>query len=1155
MFTILSGDGVSAGGGVAGVLQGDTSATRKFTGDNSSVVFPLTTVTLTAASRVDFNANLTSGGVSVLAFGRTAFDRNGADGLTAADVFTGSSTSNSVIDIVARASSTTTTTADSATIVSLAANSADSVTIAAAAGGTIRVDLSAKPVDRDGNLLMTATGDIVSVTVRSGDGTALPFAITGDSPGVATGGSIIINIDLVNCGANALGCTTITTTYLRYSATLVAATTLTMASALTDAEAKATAGWNGKIPRDSGLAQATAGANGAYSSGDITVVVDGRTLSSGDYIYNVTGAEAHLLRIDNVTAQNIPNAAANNIIVGYKSSEFDGTLVGTSINTPFGTVTATAGPNITTQESIPVFRARSLTGLAGQARAGTVRLNTADLNTVVVITFPYDKTDTAKKLASVSTPTAVGAGKSRSPDGTESGPNTNKFEFKVALLTVDDINSIDTGVSGLTAPNTTIADLVGALAFTGSFNTRIGSIATGASGLALDATSAASAFAALLVPIRDGETVTITYNDADAGAGAVAAVTKTATVDLKAPTITIDKPTDKSFAGAQSTLQITINDGGAGLKLTDVTNALRTSPQVSGNIVASSTLASTNEYSLSQTAQTAAPIPEGKTTVWAGDPNNDRIKDAVGNEPKGSGAAPTDSSATRGTRANPFAFTVDKAAPTLLSARTGGKVETDPTSARVNEIVADDKAKDAITVLLDLGIGGAPVDADSVSPADFEVTTNPTLTVIDVIVGATLSGDATKQNILLRLEQELATDAKPVVKLVGTLSDQAANDQTNVTLSDQKVVDALRPVLTASIAGDSSSNPVSRDQVIISVSSTEAGTITGTARYVAGSGDQTLGEDTGPGAVACGRTVCGKTLSFTSIGTNEWTSTVKINTITSVAVASGLVNVRLTVTDDSGNAGTAGLGDPDGTTKRATAVIDSKSLVFEFDNKLNNGVSTPNNIFVLSPETGTTNDHKTDTAAPFITVEFKGEANEYAVVTTGAASGGIVNTGESIKVDTHSDVDLTSAVMTMPDGTTKVDMLTDFKRSAANRFVMRAKDLALGNYTMMVQAKDSQGNVSAKDVPTAPGKTTSVESFKFTFTVTERAKYTVRLVPGLNLVSVPGRPANTDINSVIGADDPIDLITTYHPNGGAGPLAGGHPQRGHRPIRGHPDLN
>ena len=79
IFTILRGDGVSTGANVVGVLQGETSATRKFSGDNSSVVFPLTTTfgTITPVA---------ARGVSVIALGRTVLDGDGSGSLTGVDV-------------------------------------------------------------------------------------------------------------------------------------------------------------------------------------------------------------------------------------------------------------------------------------------------------------------------------------------------------------------------------------------------------------------------------------------------------------------------------------------------------------------------------------------------------------------------------------------------------------------------------------------------------------------------------------------------------------------------------------------------------------------------------------------------------------------------------------------------------------------------------------------------------------------------------------------------------------------------------------------------------------------------------------------------------------------------------------------------------------
>ena len=390
-------------------------------------------------------------------------------------------------------------------------------------------------------------------------------------------------------------------------------------------------------------------------------------------------------------------------------------------------------------------------------------------------------------------------------------------------------------------------------------------------------------------------------------------------------------------------IKVTIADSGAGLTLSDVQDNLRTSPQVSGAVTESSTSAKASSYSLAQTATSAAPILEGTTSLWVGD-GGGAIEDAVGNRPTGSGAAAAAQTATsvRGTIGNTFQFTVDKAAPTLESAKTGGKLDTDPTSATVDQIIADAKAKKAITVTLDLGSGAAPIDADTVSPADFEVTLNSAVMIVDVIVGKVVGQ---KQLILLRLEEELPTSARPTVKLPGTLSDKASNTQSNITLSDDKVVDALAPVVTGSITGEVSSNPAARDQVTVTAISTESGTIAGTASYLAVGSDGTLMEDL-TGASKAGAST--KALSFTSTGTGTWTATIKVNTITGVGESSGLVNVQITVTDDSGNAGTAGLADPEGKVNKKGA-IDKNALVFELDNKLNNGVSAADRYSPSAP--------------------------------------------------------------------------------------------------------------------------------------------------------------------------------------------------------------
>ena len=1084
LFWILRGDGTSTGANASGVLQGENDATKTFTGDGKTVVFPLSTETIATAAR-------TGDTLSVFALSKTFIERHGDARGVSGDDATFSLKGGAATAASGRVSATTVTIVGAST----------SDTFTTANNTTTSFTLSKVPGDRN------ADGAVSTVALQAG------VITTGDITfKIGTADTQITSINSITRVVTVAAPPTGSTVTFTYTPAIVSpgdSLVFTYAANLSFTEAKASAAWNKKIPRDSGVVLATPAADGVYDSKDLKVVVDGKTLSSGDYTWSNT---THLVSITATgDAANVPDAKSANVSVSYKYSEFDGTVAGSSIPTPFGTVTATAGPDFATQQTVGVTAATSLGGFTDPA--GTVRL--AVVNAVVKIKFEYNLKETVKSLATVSTPTAVGAGKTRKPTGTESGASTGKFTFSVALFTVNDLNTIELN----TTPTTTITGLATAVGSTGGLDTRITTAAT-ALGFTAQASDLATSFRDLIVPIREGEQISVTYSDASP-AGAVSA---SATIDLTPPTITLDQPVDKSFAGAQSTLKLTVSDSGAGLTLTAVADNLRTSPQVSGTVVESSTSTKATSYSLNQTATSAAPILEGKTSMWVGD-NAGVLRDAVGNEPKGSGSAQgTDATKTRGTRGNTFQFTVDKAPPTLESAKTGGKLDTNPTSATVDQIIDDPKAKNAVTVTLDLGVGAAPIDADTVSPADFEVTYNLTVPIVDVIVGKVVGQ---KQRLLLRLGEDLPTSARPTVKLTGTLSDQAANAQTNVTLSDDKVVDALAPVVTGSIAGEVSSRPVARNQVTVTATSSESGTITGTASYLAVDSDGTLGEDL-TGASKAGAST--KALSFTSTGTGTWEATVKINTITGVGEASGLVNVQIEVKDDSGNAGKAGLADPEGTANKKGA-IDKNALVFELDNKLNNGVSAPDQIFTLSPESPASKagERKADTTDPFITVKFAGEAAEYGVAVN---TDGVAVT--AIKVDTHSDVTLKKATLTLPDATT-LDVLVDFKKSGTSSFVMRAQGLALGSYKIAVQAEDALGNNSAKDVPTAAGKTTNAETFSFSFDVTARAKYTVSVAPGLNLMSLPGEPSDTDINSVIGADVAIDLVTTYDPSAALGP--------------------
>ena len=56
---------------------------------------------------------------------------------------------------------------------------------------------------------------------------------------------------------------------------------------------------------------------------------------------------------------------------------------------------------------------------------------------------------------------------------------------------------------------------------------------------------------------------------------------------------------------------------------------------------------------------------------------------------------------------------------------------------------------------------------------------------------------------------------------------------------------------------------------------------------------------------------------------------------------------------------------------------------------------------------------------------------------------------------------------------------------------------------------------------------TNAAPHKGTVKVIKRKPYKLELRPGWNLVSLPGQPADTDVNAVIPADHPISAIRTY----------------------------
>jgi hypothetical protein len=134
--------------------------------------------------------------------------------------------------------------------------------------------------------------------------------------------------------------------------------------------------------------------------------------------------------------------------------------------------------------------------------------------------------------------------------------------------------------------------------------------------------------------------------------------------------------------------------------------------------------------------------------------------------------------------------------------------------------------------------------------------------------------------------------------------------------------------------------------------------------------------------------------------------------------------------------------------------------------------------------------------SPFITIDFTAEGAEY-------------------DGDTHKKVTITKATL---DGE---DISGQLGTTDNVRYIYKAENLSLGEHTLVVNGQDEAGNSLAADLTV-------------TFTVKAKPKYEVPLVPGMNLFSLPGEPADTSIDAVFGAL-PVDLVVTYDPFHPAGP--------------------
>ena len=655
--------------------------------------------------------------------------------------------------------------------------------------------------------------------------------------------------------------------------------------------------------------------------------------------------------------------------------------------------------------------------------------------------------------------------------------------------------------------------------------------------------------------VQDGDTVTVTYYASDQ---TTVIDSTTITVDAKAPEVTVTSDFSSVIKDKSPTITFTVTDAGAGFTSTDPHGHIDVTINDDGDATPCIVLDSEfNLGSLSGSSMTLT-VDTGLTD-W--DDASTGTCDGISGRTAGgfdldiTSATSTDDYTYDGADATYIITVKDKVGNSFSTTAANGSFHIDGTapalsSAQAGKIWDADDSKDVTDVSTVKLTFDESLDQATVTASDFTVDG---ITPASVSFGGkAVTGAGTKDTfVYLTMTSALAPDVRPVVKLIGSVSDRAGNElkeaSTSTTGYAAKVTgtDGLTPTLsnavvaahllansgTAAISYDSNENMTDNSNTIangctcVVVQGGSSDTTTASSTKIAvtlttvTSGTATFKEasfnvDGIYGVIMAGRDVNGNT------GSLGYTAVSKENVsdhITADVAAGGDVTVKLDnwpiVDHDGDGAMTDGFTvtvNGTATTSHSVATIgwgEDEDIVLNFSSDIKStdvvklsyyyaaadytveiDTSKPA-VSAFTPSDGSSTTNRT----PFISVAW--DEDEYAH-------------------DSYTTVTITKATLTDPDGVV-TDISGDLNTTDSKDFFYRpTSDLALGDYTFTVSAKDSAGN-EQKDQTAR-------------FTVKAKAATSVDLLPGWNLISLPGTPADTAINSVVTITS-VQTILTYDP--------------------------
>ena len=319
------------------------------------------------------------------------------------------------------------------------------------------------------------------------------------------------------------------------------------------------------------------------------------------------------------------------------------------------------------------------------------------------------------------------------------------------------------------------------------------------------------------------------------------------------------------------------------------------------------------------------------------------------------------------------------------------------------------------------------------------------------------------QSVFLMVPAQ-AANARPKIEIVSAVLDLAGNELKSDVVDPS--TDGIAPTIGATPG--SGDRPVTNDSISIAVTANEDST--SVVLTVGRIEDQSL--------------VPSSSVVTVSGGPQSWTATRSFSN-------AGVYNVYAEATDlnSTTNVGSVGLAQTGPVFLTST---DSVAVLFEVDT----GIPAPGFL----PATDT------DDPNAFLSADFVNEGLEYGLKADGDFTEIPAEVALGTDFDSYATVILVSAELD------DVDITSEISTTDNVRLLYKASGLNDGAHTLVITVQDLAGNEA---------------EFTHTFSVVERAPLAIPLVPGWNLVSFPGSPADPAIDSVFPATVPVTVVMAF----------------------------